>query len=121
MQFLLDVPVSPSLIPLLETYGHTGVHVHQIGLHTASDESLLTLAREESRIVITADLDFPRLLALSAASGPGLILFRGGNYSEAEMRALLRQVLERVSSEQLAQCVCVVDKHRIRLTNLPLR
>jgi predicted nuclease of predicted toxin-antitoxin system len=121
MNFLLDVPVSPTLISLLEAYGHGGVHVHQIGLHTASDESLLALARREHRIVITADLDFPRLLALSAANGPGLVLFRGGNYSEAEMRALLRRVLEKVSSEQLAQSVCVVDKRRIRLTNLPLR
>jgi hypothetical protein len=34
-------------------------------------------------------LDFPQLLALSSAAGPGLILFRGGNYSDAEMCELL--------------------------------
>ena len=32
--------------------------------------------------VITADLDFPRLLARPGSTGPGLILLRGGNYSE---------------------------------------
>lgn len=121
MDFLLDVPVSPALIEVLEAHGHTGVHVHQIGLHTASDESLLALASRERRVVITADLDFPRLLALSAAHGPGLILFRGGNYSESEMRSLLVRVLESISADTLQHCVCVVDKQRIRLTRLPLR
>jgi predicted nuclease of predicted toxin-antitoxin system len=57
---------------------------HQIGQDRATDRALLELARREERIIITADLDFPRLLALSAAKGPGLILFRGGNYSDAE-------------------------------------
>jgi predicted nuclease of predicted toxin-antitoxin system len=46
----------------------------------------LALARREQRVVITADLDFPRMLALSAAEGPGLILFRGGNYSDVWRR-----------------------------------
>jgi len=121
MDFLLDVPVSPTLIGVLEEYGHTGVHVHQIGLHTATDESLLALASRERRVVITADLDFPRLLALSAVHGPGLVLFRGGNYSDAEMRLLLRSVLQKVPETTLQCSVCVVDKQRIRITRLPLR
>lgn len=121
MDFLLDVPVSPTLIDVLETYGHTGVHVHQIGLHTATDETLLALAAREQRVVITADLDFPRLLAMSAALGPGLILFRGGNYSEVEMRSLLTRVLQTVPTATLQQSVCVVDKQRVRITRLPLR
>jgi hypothetical protein len=32
--------------------------------------------------VVTVDLDYPRLLALAAAAGPGLILFRRGDWSE---------------------------------------
>jgi len=86
----------------------------------ASDSELLAVARHEQRVVITADLDFPRLLALSSAEGPGLILFRGGNYSEAEMRTLLERVLLSVGEEILEHSVCVVDKKRIRVTRLPL-
>jgi len=33
----------------------------------------------EVRTVVTADLDYPRLLALAGAAGPGRILFRGGD------------------------------------------
>jgi predicted nuclease of predicted toxin-antitoxin system len=72
-------------------------------------------------VIITADLDFPRLLALASARGPGLVLFRGGNYSDAEMVDLLERVLTKVPVEVLESAVCVVDKHRVRVTRLPLR
>ena len=120
MKFLLDMPVSPSLLNVLEANGHEGVHAHQIGKDQAPDTELLDLARREDRIVITADLDFPRILALSLAEGPGVILFRGGNYSDTEMCDLLERVLIEISSEILESSICVVDRNRIRFTRLPI-
>lgn len=120
MKFLLDMPVSSSLLEVLGSHGHEGVHANQIGKARAADEELLTLARREERIIITADLDFPRLLALSFAVGPGIILFRGGNYSDKEMRNLLERVLEGVLPENLKNSICVVDQKRIRVTRLPI-
>lgn len=120
MKALLDMPVSASLMDVLQAHGHEGIHAHEIGLDRAPDRELLAFARRENRIIITADLDFPRILALSSAEGPGLILFRGGNYSDAEMRDLLERVLTKVSPEVLEISVCVVDKQRIRFTRLPL-
>jgi predicted nuclease of predicted toxin-antitoxin system len=81
---------------------------------------LLELARVEQRVIITADLDFPRLLALGRIRRPGLILFRGGNYSDVEMRELLERVLNKVPAEKLAVSICVVDRNRIRVTQLPI-
>jgi predicted nuclease of predicted toxin-antitoxin system len=120
MKFLLDMPVSPSLLRVLRIYGHEGVHASQIGKSRAADEELLELARQEDRTIITADLDFPRLLALSFAAGPGIILFRGGNYSDEEMRDLLERVFKEVPRENLKNSICVVDRQRIRLTKLPI-
>jgi predicted nuclease of predicted toxin-antitoxin system len=82
MNFLLDMPVSPTLLQVIQDHGYQGVHAAQIGQHSASDVELLAIARREDRVIITADLDFPRLLALSSERGPGIILFRGGNYSD---------------------------------------
>jgi len=120
MKFLLDMPVSPALLNLLQENGHEGVHAYQIGKDRAPDTELLSLARREDRIIITADLDFPRLLALSLAEGPGVILFRGGNYSDIEMRGLLERVLSEIPAEILQSSICVVDKNRIRFTKLPI-
>lgn len=120
MKVLLDMPVSSMLIRVLEAYGHEAIHAHQIGKDTATDSELLEIARHESRVVITADLDFPRLLALSMADGPGIILFRGGNYSNAEMCDLLEHTLKGVPPEVLESSICVVDRKRIRVTRLPV-
>lgn len=120
MRFLLDVPISPMLLEVLDAYQHEGVHAFQINRGRASDEELLEIARNEKRIVITADLDFPRILALSMARGPGLILFRGGNYSNIEMIKLLERVLNEIPIEILEKSICVVDKKRIRITQLPI-
>ena len=121
MRALLDMPVSHSLLSVLEAYGHEGIHAYEAGLDRAPDREVLAFARRENRIVITADLDFPRLLALSSEEGPGLIPFRGGNYSDAEMRDLLDRVLIEVPPEILESSICVVDRRRIRCTRLPLQ
>ena len=120
MRFLLDMPVRPSLIGVLEDHGHESVHAQEIGKSRASDRELLELAMADERVIITADLDFPRLLALGRTRRPGLILFRGGNYSDVEMRNLLERVLANVPPDKLASSICVVDRNRIRITQLPV-
>jgi predicted nuclease of predicted toxin-antitoxin system len=81
---------------------------------------LLVIARREGRVIITADLDFPRLLAMSSDAGPGVVLFRGGNYSDKEMRALLERVLKEIPVETIQSSICVVDLRRIRIARLPI-
>ena len=112
MKFLLDMPVSHLLLDVLHACGHEDVH--------APDSELLNIAHREGRIIITADLDFPKLLALSLSKAPGIILFRGGNYSDTAMCGLLEKDLKRVPAEVMENSICVVDEKRIRMTRLPL-
>jgi predicted nuclease of predicted toxin-antitoxin system len=62
-----------------------------IGLQRAPDADIVSRARQEARTVITADLDYPRLLAVAQANEPSLILFRHGDWSEAEIIATVRR------------------------------
>ena len=121
MKFLVDMPISPGLSALLREEGHDAVHAAETGLARATDEVLLATARREDRVIITADLDFGRLLALAASDGPGVILIRGGIYSEAEIRELIQRVLELVREQDLRNSMTVLDKRRLRRTQLPLR
>ena len=75
MKFLLDMPVSPLLLHVLQTYGHEGVHAYQIGKDRVSD---------------------------------------------SEMCNLLERLLRTVQPEVMERSVCVVDKSRIRITQLPI-
>ena len=120
MKFLIDMPVTPDAAPYLRAAGHDAIHAIDLGLARSSDNELLAVARREGRIVITADLDYPRLIALQQADRPGVILFRGGAYSDREMLALLDRVLARASTLDLDHSIVVVDRTRIRRRALPI-
>ncbi|MFY9270124.1 MAG: DUF5615 family PIN-like protein [Candidatus Manganitrophaceae bacterium] len=120
MKFLIDMPLSPTLAAWLKEQGHDAVHASNIGLHRAPDAEIMKRAQSEQRIVITADLDYPRLLAMTQATGPGLILFRGGDYSEQESLERLKQTFETIPDTLLPDSIIVIEKKRIRRRSLPL-
>jgi len=115
------MPVTPDAVPHLQTAGHDAIHASALGLSRATDTQILDVTRRERRVVVTADLDYPRLLALERADSPGVILFRGGSYSDEEMLALLDRVLASAPAPVLERSITVVDRHRIRRHPLPIR
>lgn len=121
MKFLVDMPLSPQLAVWLKRNGHDAVHALDMGMGRAPDEEILERAKTEGSVVITADLDYPRLLALAQSDRPGLILFRGGNYSEQESLDRLRRALETVPIEEIPSSIVVIEKKRIRLRRLPIK
>jgi len=120
VKFLIDMPLSPGLESWLTQKGHDAVHAFKIGLERATDAEIIAYARREQRVVVTADLDYPRLLALAHSEAPGLVLFRGGNYSEQEAVERLKRVLETIPNEELPHSIIVIEKMRIRRRHLPL-
>ncbi len=122
MRFLVDLMLSPELAFWLILQGHDAVHAIDRGLSRDSDAALLAYARKEHRIVITVatlDLNYSKILTLTQAEGPGLILFRGGNYSEQEVIKYLKQVLETMASAELSNSIVIIDKGGIRRRRLP--
>lgn len=120
MKFLIDMPLSPSLAQWLNAQGHDAIHAASAGMNRSTDIDLIERARDDDRIVVTADLDYPRLLSFMRADRPAVILFRGGNYSEQQMLHLLQLTLSRVPSHELEHSLVVVDQMRIRKRRLPI-
>jgi predicted nuclease of predicted toxin-antitoxin system len=114
------MPLSPTLAAWLTARGHDAVHASDLGLGRASDIVVMTRAKRESRTIITADLDYPRLLALAEASEPSLILFRDGEWSEADVIARMSDVLAALSEVDISQSIIVVDRDRVRRRRLPI-
>jgi len=69
------------------------VHLREEGLQTLPDDEILVKARAEGRIVLTLDLDFGQLLAMSGESLPSVILFRLGNENYNMINERLATVL----------------------------
>ncbi|MBL8877115.1 MAG: DUF5615 family PIN-like protein [Phycisphaerae bacterium] len=121
MRFLVDQPVSSLLSQWLRSVGHDAQHVRDRGMSASTDTAILDLARAEQRTLVTADLDFARLIALSGQAQPGLILFRAGNISDVEMLSLLQRVLVEVAEQVITSSIVVVDAFSIRIAGLPIR
>jgi predicted nuclease of predicted toxin-antitoxin system len=114
------MPLSPALAHWLRTQGHDAVHALDLGMSRSPDDEIIALAVADHRTVITADLDFPRLLALTGAAGPSLILFRGGNWADDEITARMSDILAGLAERDIMQSILVIDRNRVRRRRLPI-
>ena len=76
MKLLLDQGLPRSTVGYLERLGLQAEHVGDLGLATATDETILATGRERGAVVITLDSDFHALLALSNSSSPSVVRIR---------------------------------------------
>lgn len=120
MKFLVDMPLSPELAAWLRIQGHDAVHAAELGLNRARDVDILARAKQEHRTIVTADLDYPRLLALAQATDPSLILFREGDWSDADVIVRMGEVLRALPAAEIAQSIIVVERDRVRRRRLPI-
>lgn len=121
MRFPLDENLSPRVRDLLVSAGHDAVHARDVGLDRAPDERVLADAREQQRIVITADADFGALLARTSATRPSVVyLRRQQGRRAAQVAALIEANLAAVAEDLDAGAIVVIDDRRMRVRSLPI-
>lgn len=76
MRLLADLHISPTTVQFLRELGHDIIRVTDALPPTASDQIILAKAAEVGRTVLTQDLDFSHLIALSGSTTPSLITLR---------------------------------------------
>jgi len=120
MKFLIDNAISPVVASGLRAVGYEAIHVREIGLAAADDETIFALAEAEGRVIVSADTDFGSLLALWEKPKPSFILFRRGiDRSPQKQIELLLLNLDNVREALEMGSVIVFDRQRIRIRALP--
>lgn len=120
MRFLADMGVSMKVVSWLRSEGHDVWHLREKGLHRLPDREIFRRASEEGRVVLTFDLDFSEIVALSGAATSVIVFRLQQRGTEVVIRRLAR-VLEE-SAEKIAEgAIVTVEDWRHRLRPLPLR
>ena len=120
MKLLLDQGLPRSAASLLRAVGIDTVHTGEIGLATTDDESIIQVARQEERIVVTLDADFHALLALSGADKPSVVRIRIEGLRAEPLATLLQALLEERGSELKKGALMTVQPKRVRIRFLPI-
>ena len=121
VRFLADMNISPQTVDALLSEGMDIVRVSSLLPANASDQSILGLAREQGRAVITQDMDFSALLALSGHDQPSLVTLRLLNTNPEVVSQRLRQVLPQTEAALRAGCAVTIEDHTVRVRQLPIQ
>ena len=121
MNFLADMGISMSTVIWLREKGYDSVHVRELGMQRSSDSNILSMAKNENRIVLTCDLDFGALLAASSDTVPSVIIFRLDNETPDNINTRLQVILTEISHHLEKGAIISVEQNRFRVRNLPIK
>ncbi|MCB0097835.1 MAG: DUF5615 family PIN-like protein [Caldilineaceae bacterium] len=120
MNFLLDMGIAQSTALFLRAGGHNAIHLREQGLQRMEDEDIILKARAEHRIVLTHDLDFGRIMALSGENLPSVVTFRLQDMRAVNVNHYLSIVMKRYAKLLYTGVLISVTEEAIRARPLPV-
>lgn len=121
MRFLADMGVAMRIVEWLRTQGHDVRHLREEGLQRMPDTDIFFKAATESRILLTFDLDFGEILALSGERKVSVVLFRLHNSRTSHVIERLKLALAQSTTILESGSIMVIEENRVRTRRLPLR
>lgn len=120
MRFLVDMCMDVRVADWLRSVGHDAVHLREQGLQRLPNGEIFLKATAEGRTVVTFDLDFSEIAALSGGECTSVIVFRLQNTRHEHVIVRLTAVLAESSAALERGAVISVEEDRHRVRSLPI-
>jgi predicted nuclease of predicted toxin-antitoxin system len=110
----------PTTVRFLRSLGHDVLRVDDLLAPTATDEAVVAAASRDGRYILTQDLDFSAIVALSGRTVPSVISLRLSSSRVERVNSVLQEVLSVVEPDLLQGAIVAVEDGRIRVRRLPI-
>lgn len=120
IRIVIDMNLSPDWVSELSRHGWPAVHWSTIGNPRAPDDEIMGWARSNNHVVLTHDLDFGTMLALTHAAGPSVLQVRGQDVLPDHMASIVVAAIELYQSYLAGGALVVVDEAKSRVRILPI-
>ena len=116
LKLLLNANLSHETASFLRNLGFDALCLLEEGLGTITDEEVVELAKKESRIIITFDLDFGQLYHFREEGEVGIVILRLKDQTVEATNAVLERFFEDFEGEeaQLQKSLVIVEEDRYR-------
>jgi predicted nuclease of predicted toxin-antitoxin system len=120
MRFLCDMGVSRKVSEWLQHQRHDSTHLGDEGLARLPNGQIFAKAFAEKRIILTWDLDFGEIAAMSGDKWTSIVVFRLRNTRTADVIQRLSLALQSSAADLEKGAIVVVEDHRIRVREFPI-
>ena len=120
MKLLIDMNLSPRLVELLAGAGMEATHWNAVGSNDASDHEIMAYAKEHGFIVLTHDLDYGAILAVTNAEKPSVVQIRAGDVTPETLIEAVITGLHQCKQALADGALLTIDPARLRIRLLPL-
>lgn len=121
IRLLADVHISPKTVGDLQKQGYEIMRSSEVLPANAPDINILEFARTKNWVVLTQDLDFSMLVALSRYSHPSLITLRLSSAKPDIVTQKLLDVLPQIEEALQEGSAITIQDESIRIRKLPVR
>ena len=120
MRIIADMPISPRTVEFLRELGHEAVHASALSMAMSPDEDIVEYAKSEGMAILTEDLDFAAILAVTRSVEPGVMILRVGNWNREQIERRIEHALQELTEETLYNSIVMIERNRIRVRRLPI-
>jgi len=120
IRLLLDMGIAQATGRHLRASGHDVVHLLEQQLACLPDDQIVAKAQEEGRAIVTHDLDFGRIVALSGRSVPSVVTLRLGDMTPARVNVALDTALRAAGRSLEKGALVTITDRGIRVRVLPI-
>lgn len=120
MKLLVDMNLSPRWVELFMRSQFEAVHWSSVGNPHALDQEIMAYAAGHDYVVITNDLDFGAILAVTHGAKPSVVQIRSENLNPDVIGGQTIKALRQLANQLKEGALASVDPLRTRVRLLPL-